>query len=341
MADDISVVDGHNDALLAAARDGDAFLDGTDGHLDLPRLRESPVAAGFFAIFVPNDAAAGSLDVDVTSGEYPPAVPTDVARRYADGRLETLRRWAAGDDFTLISTVSDLDACLDGDAVGAIPHLEGAAMIEPDLSNLPALVASGVRSVGLVWSRPNDFGRGVPFAHDVSPDTGPGLTREGFDLVEACDEHGVVIDCAHLNERGFWDVFETSDAPLVVSHSAAYAVCPATRNLTDEQLDAIAAADGIVGLTFAAAHLRPDGEHEAQTSLSIVCDHIDHLIDRMGIDHVGFGSDFDGAVVPNEIGDARDYGRLLDALADRGYDERDRRKLAFGNWRRVLSETWK
>ena len=97
----------------------------------------------------------------------------------------------------------------------------------------------GLRSLGPVWSRPNIFGHGVPFAWPRSPDTGPGLTPAGRDLIKACNKLRVMIDLSHLNEQGFWDVARLSSAPLVATHTCVHAICPSTRNLTDRQLDAI------------------------------------------------------------------------------------------------------
>src|SRR5207249_3433650 len=101
---------------------------------------------------------------------------------------------------------------------------------------------------------------GVPFKMPGSPDTGPGLTAAGRELVRACNELGIAIDLSHLNERGFWDVAGLSTAPLVASHSNAHAICPTTRNLLDTQLDAIRDSGGIVGVNFAVQFLHPEGE---------------------------------------------------------------------------------
>jgi membrane dipeptidase len=150
-----------------------------------------------------------------------------------------------------------------------------------------------------------------------------------------------MLDLSHLNERGFWDVAALSDAPLVATHSAAHAICPSTRNLTDKQLDAIRESRGIVGLNFEVSSIRADAWDEPNTPLSVLVDQIDYLVARLGIDHVGFGSDFDGATMPREIGDAAGLPNLIQELRDRGYDEPALRKLAHENWLRVLGTTWR
>jgi len=127
-------------------------------------------------------------------------------------------------------------------------HIEGAEAIDPNFEFLDVLYEAGLRSLGPVWSRPNAFGHGVPFRCPSSPDTGPGLTDLGKELIGACNRLGILIDLSHLNERGFWDVAAISNAPLVATHSNAHALSPHSRNLIDSQLAAIRETGGIVGV---------------------------------------------------------------------------------------------
>jgi membrane dipeptidase len=225
--------------------------------------------------------------------------------------------------------------------VTAIVHLEGAEPIAPDLSYLEEWHARGLRSIGPVWSRPNDFAYGVPFEFPASPDTGPGLTDAGRGLVAACNRLGILVDLSHLNERGFWDVAELSDAPLVATHSNAHALCPSTRNLTDAQLDAVRDSGGVVGVNFAVSFLRADGARlPDETGLDEIVRHVRYLVERMGVDHVAFGSDFDGAVAPTALGGIAGLPRLVDALRSDGFDEAAVAKITHENWLRVLDATW-
>jgi membrane dipeptidase len=192
-----------------------------------------------------------------------------------------------------------------------------------------------------VWSRPNAYADGVPFRFPSSPDTGSGLTGAGKELVGECNRLGVLVDLSHTNERGFWDVAGLTEAPLVATHSNAHALCPASRNLTDRQLDAIRDSDGMVGVNFAVGFLREDGGESEETPLETVVRHVDYLVERVGINGVGFGSDFDGAKVPERIGDVSGLPNLLAALHDAGYDDASLRKLAHENWGRVLRATWR
>jgi membrane dipeptidase len=198
-----------------------------------------------------------------------------------------------------------------------------------------------LRSIGITWSRANAFGTGVPFRHNADPDIGPGLSDAGMELVRLCNRMGIMIDLSHLNAAGFRDVAAISSHPLVATHSNAHALTPVARNLTDKQLDAIKECKGLVGLNYATAMLRLDGRSDGETPLSDMIRHIDHLVGRVGIDCVALGSDFDGATIPDEIGDAAGNQKLIAALRDSGYGEDDLKKLASENWLRILASAWR
>jgi membrane dipeptidase len=237
-------------------------------------------------------------------------------------------------------TSAEIQDCIESGTLAAVMHVEGAEAIDPDMQMLDVLYGAGLRSIGPVWSRSNIFGHGVPFRYPSGPDTGPGLTDHGRALVKACNAMRIMIDLSHLNEKGFWDVHALSDAPLVATHSNAHAICPHSRNLTDKQLAAIRESRGMVGLNFATSFLRPDGRRDAQTSLQDMIRHLDHLIEHVGVDGVGLGSDFDGATIPAAIGDARGLPNLVEAMRRHGYDEEMLRKLCWANWVDVLRRTW-
>jgi membrane dipeptidase len=258
----------------------------------------------------------------------------------AAGRLAALERTG---DIRIARSIADLDAVIDDDdgPPVAVLHLEGAEAIDEELEALDHWYAAGLRSLGPVWSRPNHFAHGVPFIFPSSPDTGPGLTDAGQALVRRCAELGILVDLAHLNEAGFWDVARAEVGPLVASHSAAHAICPCSRNLTDRQLDAIAESDGLVGIVFASLFLRPDFEDTTDTPMSVIVEHACYVAERIGVRHVALGSDFDGAVIPDELGDVAGVPKLIEALADAGFDSQELEALAWDNWRRVLDAWWK
>ena len=162
--------------------------------------------------------------------------------------------------------------------------------------------AAGLRSLGPVWSRPTAFGHGVPFRAPSSPDTGPGLTEPGRALVARCGELGIAVDLSHLNEAGFWDVAGIGAGPLIASHSAAHALCRSSRNLTDRQLDEIAATGGLVGIVYACPFLREDFAEDTDTPIEVIARHAAYVAERIGAAHVGLGSDFDGAPIPTSSG---------------------------------------
>ena len=334
------VIDGHNDALLRVRRSGGNLLERTDaGHLDVPRAREGGLAAGFFAVFVPGEDRIDWAAVADPPYELPLGAPVDGDRAALEAAA--MADLLVASKIRLVRTAADLERCVAGEGLGAILHLEGAEPIEPDLSNLEGWYERGLRSIGLVWSRPNAFASGAPFRYPGSADAGPGLTRAGRALVDAFERLGIVLDVSHLNTRGLRGVLRRARGPVVATHSNAHAVCPASRNLTDTELRAIAATGGVVGITFSVAMLRPDGRFDTRAPLADVVRHVDHVAETAGIDHVALGSDFDGAVIPDEIGDVRGLPRVLEALRAAGYDDEALRKIAHGNWLRVLREVWR
>jgi len=225
--------------------------------------------------------------------------------------------------------------------LAAVLHMEGAEPIDPKFEFLDVLHAAGLRSLGPVWSRPNFFGHGVPFLCPSSPDTGLGLTDLGKELVRRCNQFRILIDLSHINERGFWDVAAISDVPLVATHSNAHALSPHSRNLTDKQLAAIRETGGLVGANLATAFLRPDGARNADAPVDLVLDHIAYMLEHVGEDGVGLGSDFDGAKMPSGIGTVAGLQNLVDAMRARGFGEPLIEKVCYKNWLRVLEATWR
>ena len=345
----LPVFDGHNDTLLrlsacpdpvAAFRDCDG-----SGHLDLALARRGGFAGGLFACFVPPD---GERDAGFrrTEGGYTVAMPAPPGLAYA--RRRTLEMIACAHqlasalpgDVRLCRAIGDLRRSMADGVLAMVLHLEGAEAIGEDLDGLEQLHALGVRSIGPVWSRPNQFGMGAPFCYPGAPDIGPGLTKAGFSLVRACNELGITLDVSHLNAAGFWDLARTSRAPLVATHSNAHAVCPVPRNLTDDQLRAIRDSGGVVGVCLSVSELRPDGHNTAATPLADVLRHMDHMLELLGMDGVALGSDFDGALLPEAVGTAEGLPTLVGAMAGHGYSGSLLHKFCHGNWLRVLEGSW-
>jgi membrane dipeptidase len=235
--------------------------------------------------------------------------------------------------------VDDIRRSFADDVLASVLHIEGAEAIDPDFELLDVLHEAGLRSLGLVWSRPNAFGHGVPFLCPSSPDTGPGLTALGKELVGACNRLKILIDLSHLNEKGFWDVAETSNAPLVATHSNAHALSPHSRNLTDEQLAAIRGTGGMVGVNFATSFLRADGRADADTPAELVIDHLEYMLERVG-ETASVSAPFRRRPGSGRIGNAAGLQHLVEIMRARDYGECLIAKVCSGNWLRVLERTW-
>ncbi|MBT8398188.1 MAG: membrane dipeptidase [Gemmatimonadetes bacterium] len=353
----VPIFDGHNDTLLhlAIKRPGseEDFLTGREGHIDLPKAKAGGLAGGLFAMFVPSKnwdkkfywrekgpegpVKKKGWDVPIAGKvTQPAALNATMAMMAALLRLQKLSKGK----LKVVTTHRQLTSAMDRGVLAAVMHIEGVEAIKQDLDTLGVLYEAGLRSLGPVWSRPNAFGHGVPFNFPDTPDIGPGLTSAGKDLVRLSNELGVMVDLSHLNERGFWDVVSLSRAPIVASHSGVWKLCRSTRNLTDDQLRAIGDSGGIVGVNFARAFLRKDGLEDKRTTVKEIVKHVQYIAEKIGVDHVGLGSDFDGTKVPQDMGDASGLPKLIDALKTAGIRGAALKKVAHGNWLRVLKETW-
>ncbi len=355
MPDDPLIFDGHNDTLLDLYLDerggGRSFFIRDDsGHIDLPRATEGGLGGGFFAMFVPTNRLENGPDAN-DSDRPAEAATVDIdfqrSQRYAqlftDALIQLLfdLEKASEGKVKVVRTTADVTACLENGVLAAVVHFEGAEVIDLKLENLHGYYDQGLRSLGITWSRSNGFGHGVPFEFDMSPDTGPGLTTAGKHLVRECNRLGIMIDLSHLNEKGFWDVASITESPLVATHSAAHRICPSTRNLTDKQIDAIGESEGIIGINFHVGFIRSDGKADSDTPIDDIVEHAVYVANRIGVDYVALGSDFDGATMPDELGDASGLPKLIVALRRGGFSDQEIRKIAHENWLRVLNQTWK
>lgn len=342
------IFDGHNDVLHKQYKGGAearaAFSTGNSFHIDMPKARKGGFGGGFFAIWVPSVMDGDAMNARMSQPAYDIPMPEPLEHGFALGvalkQARMLANLEADGALKICTSTADIRATMQSGTMAAIMHMEGAEAIDRDFDALHVFYRAGLRSLGPVWSRSTIFGHGVPFRFPSTGDTGPGLTEAGFDLVRECNALGVMLDMSHLNAAGFWDVVKTSDAPIVATHSNAHAICPNARNLTDDQLHAIRESGGMVGLNFATAFLRPDGMMLADTGLDVMLRHLDHLIAHAGEDHVGLGSDFDGALVPDAISDIAGLPNLRAAMLAHGYDAALMQKLCHDNWLRMLANTW-
>ncbi len=344
---DYKYFDGHNDTLLRlqqehASPDSLEFLNGNDFcHIDYPRGKNSGFAGGFFALYTPSQLEDDHLEKNWLDPVKFARLEQEPALRFTSSlmaRALRLERASEG-KMQIVRKADDLKTIIDADKMAMLIHIEGAEAIDTNMYALETLYAAGLRSIGLVWSRPNDFGVGVPMSFPGSPDIGPGLSDAGKELVRACNQMGVMIDLSHLNEKGFWDVQKISDAPLVATHSNVYSLCNNPRNLTDRQLDAIAESKGVVGLNFHVGFLREDGRPVADTDLEVLVRHAAYLVEKLGEGGVAIGSDFDGCLVPSSIGGVEGIHNLARAFEHAQFGEQLIKRIFIENWSDVLYRT--
>lgn len=347
------VFDGHNDVLLRLYNKNKAgveqdFITGDgEGHIDLPRMLKGGCAGGLFAIYIPSSGDLNVLDEMMKGVNFDVPFSAEIdcvdAMPIAMAMAAILRRieGASQGAFKICTTAADIQSCLKSGTIAAVMHMEGAEAIDKDLDSLEVFYAAGLRSLGPVWSRPNIFGHGVPFRFPSTGDTGAGLTDLGKHLVRRCESMGIAIDLSHITEHGFWDVAKITSGPLIASHSNPFALCKSSRNLSDKQLDAIAERGGLVGVNFATCFLNADGQGHTTTTLETMIKHMDYLIAKLGVDHVAFGSDFDGAEVPDPIGDIAGLPNLIAAMKVHGYNAKVMAKITHENWISTLAKCWR
>jgi membrane dipeptidase len=344
----VPVFDGHNDVLsklrnAGGVRNCEQFLVESAFHIDKMKAAKGQFAGGFFAMWV---ASPDSDDYQslMVQDSYDVPLPSAVLQPDALGvvveQAAILFRLQQLGAVKICTSKADLQSCLQADALAAVLHLEGCEAIDLEFNALDVLYGAGLRSLGPVWSRANIFGEGVPFRFPSTPDIGAGLTSLGVELIRRCNELRILVDLSHLNWKGFLDVAQHSAAPLVATHSNVHSLSCHARNLTDEQLTIIRASSGMVGVNFATAFLRSDGKMLPDVSLDQMMRHLDYLLEFLGEDGVGLGSDFDGAEVPEEIGDCAGLPVLVQAMREHGYGEELINKICFDNWINVLGRTW-
>jgi len=336
--------DGHNDTLLRLFLKKNRniindFYDGNDFcNIDFPKILKSNFCGGFFAIFTPNQEDDDDLLKEMVKHKYDFPLPNKINQSYAlettISMIQILREITStsSNKIKICTSGKEVKECERNNNIGVIVHIEGAEAIDKEFKSLNKLYEMGLRSIGIVWSRNNIFGHGVPFSYPSSPDRGPGLTSIGKDLVKICNEKRILIDLSHINQKGFYDVAKISNAPLVATHSNAHFISNHSRNLTNEQLKTISETNGIVGINFATSFLRKDGRMIPETSLDSIIDHLDHLLNILGENNVAIGSDYDGAVAPYDISDISKISNLNLHLQKKGYAKDLIEKIFYKNW---------
>ena len=218
--------------------------------------------------------------------------------------------------------------------------IEGLRAIKKNLDWLDTFYQLGFRHASLTWNEENDLGTGA------KGDENRGITEIGKAAIRKMNELGMVVDVSHANEKTFWGIYETSTKPIIASHSNARSLCDHVRNLTDEQIKAIAETGGLVGAVAYKGFV--DLDKEKQTIERYV-DHIDHMVSLVGVKHVGIGFDFceylhadrtGKDMNPKGLEDASYAQNVIEELRKREYSEEDIRKIAYENFMRVIEMTF-
>jgi membrane dipeptidase len=219
--------------------------------------------------------------------------------------------------------------------IGMILSLEGAVALERNQRLLPIFYELGIRLLGLTWSRKNLFCEGTDFSQENI--SGEGLSRYGLELVEMLDNLGIVIDISHLNREGVADVVKNTKNPFIASHSNCYKLCSNNRNLSDDQLFDIASAEGVVGINFYPRFLT-----KKNATVYDVIRHINYVVDLIGVNYVGIGSDFDGiGITPEGLENAGKIKTIPLLLEGEGFNKQDISKIMGRNFQRVFRKVWK
>ena len=314
---DSIVFDAHCDFLYETVHDGRPFDQRLRvGRVDLPRLMAGGVTAQVFAIW-----------------DYWAELPAEQGPTLqALSQVGAFYRMAdlCPDRFVPATRSAEVERAKAEGKVAGILGLEGAEPLAGKLGLLRTFYQLGVRNLGLTWNYRNQAGDGVGVA-----DPG-GLTDFGRALVREAERLGMMVDIAHLPPRGVEDVLEVAQGPVIDSHANAYALCGHPRNLSDAQLEAVADSGGVVCVVFVPKFITPGA---AQASLDGLLDHIDYIAGRIGVDHVGLGSDFDGYEGETlGLEDASCLPRLTAGLVARGYDETSVRQILGLNLLRVFEQ---
>jgi membrane dipeptidase len=283
------------------------------GHIDLPRLKDGGIDCQVFAI---------SSERDPT-----PAYPLRTAMEMIEAFYTECERYPK-----LVQPVTSHAEIMEANEEGRIAamlSIEGADVLEGRLSMLSVYHRLGIRMVGLVHSLRNLLADGV-----ADNRTKGGLSQFGVEVVEELNRLGMIVDVSHLSDAGFWDVMEVSKDPVVASHSNARSVCGHPRNMTDDMIRALAERGGVMGMNFA-----PDFVHQKDPSVETLVDHIDHIVDLVGPEHIGLGSDFDGIPdTPKGLKDASKMPAVTEELVKRGYSEDYIRLILGGNHLRLIEK---
>ena len=354
------LVDTHND-ILSITMEKDFIMD-TDltgkTHSDLERMKTGGLDAQFFSVW--------------SSGEQ--IEPFKFANRQIDSLDAVIKR--NPDKITKVANTKELLEAVQQNKIAALIGVEGGHHMENDLDNLDALFERGVRYMSLTWNNSTDWATSASDETENKDLDPKGLSDFGKQVIARMNTLGMLVDVSHSGEQTFKDVIANTTKPIIASHSSVYSLCPHPRNLKDDQIKAIAKNDGVIQINFNSGFIDPTSEkkeadfvlkHKAELDaltesgmdpynateflfakyaeeseqikapFDLVIEHIEYVINMVGVDYVGIGSDFDGILLPpQQLDDVTTYPLITKALLEKGYSEQDINKILGGNILRVL-----
>lgn len=312
------VLDSHCDTPSQILKfNRDLSLDNNEGHVDFPKLTKAGVNASFFALYIP------------------PQMTTDEAFLHAKAMLEATHKAVDANSGKAAFAYSAAQARKNADEglVSIMLGLENASPIGTDIARFEWFREQGIRYITLCHNADN-----LVCDSAAGSGTNNGLSSFGKQLVRRMNETGVIVDCAHISDKSFYDVISLSTKPVVSTHSCCRALAGHRRNMTDDMIKALAANGGVIQINFYPVFLQ-DGCSDDGPSCPYtrIVDHIDHAVEIAGIDHVGIGSDFDGIdITPYGMEDVSKLSLVFEEMRSRGYSETDIAKVAGENFLRVL-----
>jgi membrane dipeptidase len=355
------VIDTHNDFPSAAIEKKLSFEHDLRGktHSDLDRMFSGGVDIQIFSIFCGPEQSK----------------PYEWANREIDSVHAWVAR--NPQRMMLVKNSRDLRLAVKQYKLGAMLGVEGGHMMAENLENLHTLYDRGVRYMTLTWNNSTSWASSALDETTRKDSVSSfGLNELGIRVVKKMNELGMIIDVSHNGEKTFWDVIRTSTKPVIASHSSVFDLCPHRRNLKNDQILAIARNGGVIHLNFYAGFLDSNYEKKStdllakhqtvidslikqniqpdyakimvseklgselisiRPPMSVLLDHLDHIVRLAGVDHVGLGSDFDGIEAPpGGLNGVEDFPKITKALIERGYSKKDIRKILGGNFMRVL-----
>jgi membrane dipeptidase len=308
--DNIPYFDAHCDTVSLCAQTGQS-LGQNQGHLDLHRLSAFSRAAQVFALFA-------------DQSDYPePGSLWAHTQRLHEFFVSQLSQ--NKDTCQFCRNGEDVKNAHARGLTAAMLSIEGGELLDCDPDRLETAKAWGVRCINLTWNHAN----ALSGSHKDAPNRG--LSPQGEAFVRQANRLGIILDVSHLSDKGFWDLVNCTTSPLLASHSNARALCPHSRNLTDEMFQAICRSGGVAGINYYTDFVGGNG------SLEAVADHIDHFIALGGAKHVALGGDWDGCDhLAGDMTGVQDIPCLWDTLARRGYSQTVLEDIFYNNLKRVL-----